>query len=89
MNDDDFLNKIEDDEEELYRSYVKPVNPIVAKTFAVVAIIGGIAVGVCLFLFFMTLFIYLFLPLLALLTAWLLFQRWQFNREWKKTMKDF
>lgn len=89
MNDDEFLDKIQDDEEELYRSYVKPVNPVVAKIFAVLAIISGIAIGVCLFLFFLTIFIYFFLPLLGLLFAWLLFKRWQFNREWRKTMKDF
>ena len=89
MNDDEFLDKIEDDEEELYRSYVKPVNPVVTKAFAWLAVIGGIAIGVCFFLFFLTLFIYLFLLLLGLLLAWLLFKRWQFNRGWRKIMKDF
>lgn len=89
MSGDDFLDRIEDDEEELYRSYVKPVSPLKAKVFFWLTVVGGIAVGVCLFLFFLTLFVYVFLPMIAVFLVWLGLKRWQFNRTWRKIEKGF
>lgn len=86
---DDFLDRIEDDEEELYRSYVKPVHPVASKIFLWVTLVGGVAIGVCLFLFFITLFLYLFLPLAVLFSLWMAYKRWRFNRAWRKIEKNF
>ena len=89
MNDDDFLDRIEDDEEELYRSYIKPAHPVLSRIFVWVTLLAGIAVGVCLFLFFLTLFLYLFLPLVIIFSIWFFFRRWKTNREWRKLEKRF
>jgi ABC-type transport system involved in cytochrome bd biosynthesis fused ATPase/permease subunit len=85
---EDFLDRMEDDEEELYRSYVRPVSPLKAKIFLWLAIVGGIAAGVVLFLFFITLFIYVFLPAALVLSLWFAFQRWKFNRDWRRMTKN-
>ncbi len=89
MNNDDFLDRIKDDEEELYRSYVKPISPLKAKIFLWLVAVGGVAVGVCLFLFFITIFLYVFLPLAVGFSIWFAYQRWKWNREWRKIEKDF
>lgn len=86
---DDFLDRIEDDEEELYRSYVKPVHPLAVKIFIWLALVGGVAVGVLLFLFFLTLFIYVFLPLAVIAMIWLGFKKWRFGCAWRKMQKNF
>lgn len=81
---DDFLNQIEDDDEDMYRSYVRPVHPWVSKVAFWLFVLGGIAIGTCLFLFFLTLFVYVFLPMAVLLFVWFTFKKWQWNRAWKK-----
>jgi hypothetical protein len=87
--DPDFIDRIEDDEEEMYRSYINPPNPWAAKIFFWLTAIGGIAVGICLFLFFITLFIYVFLPLAAIFFIWFSIKKWQWNRQWKNVSKRF
>lgn len=86
---EDFLNQIEDDGEDLYRFYVKPVHPVVSKIAVWLFILGGIAIGTCLFLFFLTLFIYLFLPAMAIFLIWFAYKKWKFNRTWQKVEKNF
>jgi len=88
MNDD-FLERVEDDEEELYRSYVRPAHPWMQKLFFWLTVVGGIAIGICFFLFFLTLFIYIFLPLLAVFLIWMSFKKWQWDRQWRKMSKQF
>ena len=87
--DDDFLNRVEDDEEELYRSYVKPVSVWKAKIFLWLTLLGGAAIGVCLFLFFLTIFLYVFLPIAAIFLIWFAIQEWRANREWRRITKHF
>ncbi|PIQ85084.1 MAG: hypothetical protein COV74_10835 [Candidatus Omnitrophica bacterium CG11_big_fil_rev_8_21_14_0_20_45_26] len=86
---DDFLDRIQDDEDELYGSYPKEAPSWLKKVFFWLVVIGGIAIGVCLFLFFMTLFLYVFLPLFAVFLIWVGFKKWQWNREWRKMTKEF
>ena len=49
--------------------------PLKAKLKLWALVIGGIAAGTLLFLFFLTAFIYLFIPLLILFALWNLFTR--------------
>ena len=89
MNDDDFLDRIKDDDEDLYRSYVKPVSPLKTRIFFWLMVISGIGIGICLFLFFLTLFVYVFLPVAAVFLIWFSIKRWQFNRAWRKIEKEY
>ena len=89
MRNDDFLDRIEDDEEDLYRSYVKPAHPVAVKVFIWLALLGGVAAGVCLFLFFITFFVYVVLPLLAIGFIWFGFKRWREEQEWRRMTKHF
>jgi len=38
-------------------------------------IVGGVAIGICVLFFFITLFVYFFIPLLVLVGAWLLVRK--------------
>ena len=89
MSTDDFLDRIEDDEEELYHSYIKPVHPLKAKIFVWLTILSGISIGICLFLFFLTIFLYVFLPLIVLFLIWFSIKRWRSDREWRRIEKKF
>ena len=89
MNPEDFHDLVKDDEEELFLYEPKKTNPIVANLIFWSAIVGGVAIGVILFLFFLTLFIYIFLPLALILLGVYTFRLWRFKREWKKIEKSW
>ncbi|OGX05089.1 MAG: hypothetical protein A3G87_03455 [Omnitrophica bacterium RIFCSPLOWO2_12_FULL_50_11] len=74
MNDDDFieLHRGEDDSFEFAEGSVRPIQPWKAKLIIWSTIVGGIAVGTALFLFFLTLFIYFFVPIVVLAAIWAL-----------------
>ena len=74
MNDDDDIIELERSEDENTYGYKasdeKPMKLWVAKLILWATVIGGIAVGTVLFLFFLTVFAYLFVPLMILALIW-------------------
>lgn len=84
MRDDDFDGLIKDDSGDEVWYEVKKVNPVVSNILLWCGIVAGVAVGVMLFLFFLTIFLYFFLPLALIMLAIYAFKRWQINRKWKK-----
>ena len=80
MTDRDFieLEPSEDDQYE-YRSREgrpqKPVSPLKAKIIFWSIVIGGIAVGTVIFLTFLSLFIYFFIPIMVMLGVWMLVRK--------------
>lgn len=84
MHDDDFLDMQRDEEDEIYRYEVKEPHPVVNRLIWWSAIVGGIAIGVILFLFFLAMFIYFFIPLALVGLVWFWIQRWRAGRNWKR-----
>ena len=62
---------------EFRRSQARIQNPLMGKLIVWGAIIGSVVVGTILFLFFLTLFIYFFIPILLVTLVWSIFQRWR------------
>lgn len=88
MSDRNFfeLHKSDDEKDtfEYFSFSSKPVKPFVAKLIFWSTLIGGVAIGTLLFLFFLTLFIYFFIPLFLIVSAWVAFQYWRSQRMWKR-----
>lgn len=76
MNNDDYieLERRDDDSFEFRSESVKPIKPWKAHFLLWSTVVGGIAIGTALFLFFLTLFIYFFVPLVIIAGLWALFK---------------
>ncbi len=87
MDERDFLELHKSDNGkdtfEYFSSSSKPIKPFVAKLIFWATLIGGIAIGTVLFLFFLTLFIYFFIPLFLIVSIWIALQYWRSRRMWK------
>jgi len=83
-DDDDIIVYVDDtfDEQSRRRSWNR-MHPILSKIAFWAVLCLGAAVGVCLFLFFLTIFVYIILPLLLIAAIWLAYKRWQFKRKWR------
>jgi len=76
MNDDWIeLERSENGDRFEYRESRRPLSLLITKLIFWSTVAGGIAVGTILFLFFLTLFIYFFIPILIVTSIWALIHR--------------
>lgn len=72
-------------EESAYFQYErKPLSPLKAKLIFWATLVGGIALGTMLFLFFLAFFVYVIAPLLAVFLIWGAFKYWQYRRSFRR-----
>lgn len=81
-----FLKRSDDGEEvyEFRTSRGIPQSSFKTKLIFWSVIIGGIAVGTVLFLFFLAVFFYVILPLLLIASLWTAFKFWRFRSKWRR-----
>jgi len=73
-DDDDFieLRRDEADGDRFEYRHAPPMSPLKAKLILWSTVIGGIAIGTLLFLSFLALFVYLFVPIIVIASIWAL-----------------
>jgi len=72
QDDDDYIELHSNEEGETFEYRNKPIQPWKARLIFWSVLIGGIAVGTLLFLTFISLFIYFFVPIVFILSIWYL-----------------
>lgn len=76
------LHKSHDSSELVYEysSQSKRLLPFKRTLFFWASVVGGLAIGTAIFLFFMTVFVYLFLPIFLIASVWSLYQYMRLRR---------
>ncbi|MDD5217723.1 MAG: hypothetical protein PHN49_03965 [Candidatus Omnitrophica bacterium] len=88
-DNDDSLQKYSNGDEsgdvyEFRRFEARGKLPLKTKLVIGAMLLGGMALGTLLFLFFLTLFIYVGIPVLAVLSLWGAYRYWRWKRSWRR-----